>query len=104
MVGSNHKSVIGTIVEHKFRYTLIVKLDNKKADHVSELFSKTLNKVDPIFKKTMTYDNGIEMAKHKEITQKNRNENILCSPLFFVGKRHQREHQWTYQKISAKRH
>ena len=26
--------------------------------------------MDPIFKKTMTYDNGIEMAKHKKITQK----------------------------------
>ncbi len=26
--------------------------------------------MDPIFKKTMTYDNGIEMAAHKKITQK----------------------------------
>ena len=32
MVGANHKSVIGTIVERKFRYTLIVKLENKKAN------------------------------------------------------------------------
>ncbi|WP_026932623.1 IS30 family transposase [Christiangramia echinicola] len=70
MVGSNHKSVIGTIVERKFRYTLIVKLDNKKSDHVSKKFSKTLNQMDPVFKKTMTYDNGIEMAGHKKITQK----------------------------------
>ena len=30
MVGANHKSVIGTIVERKFRYTLIVKLESKK--------------------------------------------------------------------------
>ena len=70
MVGSNHKSVIGTIVERKFRYTLIVKLDNKKSDHVSKKFSKTLNQMDPIFKKTMTYDNGIEMAGHKNPPQK----------------------------------
>jgi IS30 family transposase len=26
--------------------------------------------MDPIFKKTMTYDNGVEMAAHKKITQK----------------------------------
>ena len=70
MVGANHKSVIGTIVERKFRYTLIVKLENKKAQHVSKHFSKTLNNLDPIFKKTMTYDNGVEMAQHKKITQK----------------------------------
>ena len=70
MVGANHKSVIGTIVERKFRYTLIVKLESKKAHHVSKKFAKTLNNLDPIFKKTMTYDNGIEMAQHKKITQK----------------------------------
>ncbi|MDT0644958.1 IS30 family transposase [Zunongwangia sp. F363] len=70
MVGANHKSVIGTIVERKFRYTLIVKLDNKKANHISKKFSKTLNQMEPIFKRTMTYDNGIEMAGHKKITQK----------------------------------
>ncbi|TQI71285.1 IS30 family transposase [Gramella sp. Hel_I_59] len=70
MVGANHKSVIGTIIERKFRYTLIVKLDHKKADHVSKKFSKTLNQMDPVFKKTMTYDNGVEMAAHKKITVK----------------------------------
>tara|TARA_R100000935_G_scaffold48944_1_gene73942 strand:- start:74 stop:1087 length:1014 start_codon:yes stop_codon:yes gene_type:complete len=70
MVGANHKSVIGTIVERKSRYTLIVKLEGKKAKHVSTEFSKTLNTLEPIFKKTMTYDNGIEMAAHKRITSK----------------------------------
>lgn len=70
IIGSNHKSVIGTIVERKSRYTLIVKLENKKALHVSKKFSKTLNILDPVFKKTMTYDNGIEMARHKKITEK----------------------------------
>ena len=29
-----------------------------------------MNQIDPIFKKTMTYDNGVEMAGHKKITQK----------------------------------
>ena len=34
------------------------------------MFSGILNQLNPVFKKSMTYDNGIEMAKHKEITQK----------------------------------
>ncbi len=34
------------------------------------MFSKILNKLNPILKKSMTYDNGIEMARHKEITNK----------------------------------
>ncbi|MDO6745571.1 IS30 family transposase [Tenacibaculum soleae] len=70
VIGKNHKSAIGTIVERKSRYTIIVKLKNKKADEVAKMFSKVLNKLNPIFKKTMTYDNGIEMARHEKITQK----------------------------------
>ena len=70
MIGKNHKSAIGTIVERKSRYTIIVKLKSKKADEVAKMFSKKLNQLNPLFKKSMTYDNGIEMAKHEKITQK----------------------------------
>ena len=70
MIGKNHKSAIGTIVERKSRYTIIVKLKSKKSDEVAKMFSKKLNQLQQIFKKTMTYDNGIEMEKHQEITQK----------------------------------
>ncbi|WP_456438497.1 IS30 family transposase [Psychroserpens sp.] len=69
MIGKNHKSAIGTIVERKSRFTIIVKLESKKADEVAKMFSKKLNQLQPIFKKTMTYDNGIEMARHEKITQ-----------------------------------
>jgi len=34
------------------------------------MFSKKINQLNPLFKKTMTYDNGIEMARHEEITRK----------------------------------
>ncbi|MCG1037821.1 IS30 family transposase [Polaribacter sargassicola] len=70
IIGKNHKSAIGTIVERKTRFTLIIKLESKKADEVAKQFSKILNKLNPIFKKSMTYDNGIEMAKHQKITEK----------------------------------
>lgn len=69
MIGKNHKSAIGTIVERKSRYTIIVKLESKKADEVAKMFSEKLNQLQPVFKKTLTYDNGIEMAKHEKITQ-----------------------------------
>ncbi len=69
MIGKNHKSAIGTIVERKSRYTIIVKLKSKKADEVAKMFSEKLNQLQKIFRKTMTYDNGIEMAKHEKITK-----------------------------------
>ena len=69
VIGKGHKSAIGTIVERKTRFTLIIKLKSKKANEVAKEFSEILNKLNPIFKKTMTYDNGIEMARHEKITQ-----------------------------------
>ena len=69
MIGKNQKSAIGTIVERKSRYTIIIKLKSRKSDEVAKMFSKKLNQLQEIFKKTMTYDNGIEMAKHQKITR-----------------------------------
>ncbi|CAM1363254.1 IS30 transposase; CP4-6 prophage [Tenacibaculum soleae] len=70
MIGKNQKSAIVTIVERKSRYTLIVKLKARNSKEVAKMFSKILNKLNPILKKTMNYDNGVEMARHENITQK----------------------------------
>lgn len=69
IIGKDHKSAIGTIVERKTRFSLILKLNSKKAEEIAEEFSKTLNKLNNIYKKSMTYDNGIEMARHEKITK-----------------------------------
>ncbi|QQY83013.1 IS30 family transposase [Tamlana sp. s12] len=70
IIGKGQKSAIGTIVERKSRYTLIVKLKSRKADEVAKMFSKKLKQLNEKLRKSMTYDNGIEMAKHQYITQK----------------------------------
>ena len=70
IIGKGHKSALGTIVERKSRYTLIIKLEGKNANEVAKRFSQKLNQLNPIFKKSMTYDNGIEMARHEIITKK----------------------------------
>ena len=69
IIGKNHKSAIGTLVERKARYTIIIKLNSKKADEVAKMFSLKINQLNKVFKKSMTYDNGIEMARHEKITQ-----------------------------------
>jgi hypothetical protein len=50
-------------------------------------FSEIVNKLNPIYKKTRTYDNGFEIIRLEIITKKYRDENILYTPLFFLGKR-----------------
>jgi IS30 family transposase len=69
LIGVKQSSCIGSIVERKTRYTLLVKLDNKKSKTVCNAFAKKLNKLPVLFRKTMTYDNGTEMAEHKQLTE-----------------------------------
>ena len=65
MIGIGQKSAIGTIVERKTRYTFIVKLTNRKSETVTHQFAKYLNSLPKYILKTMTYDNGMEMANHQ---------------------------------------
>ncbi len=70
MIGVKQSSAIGTLVERKARFTYIVKLENRRSTTVTKGFAKELNKLDNMFLKTMTYDNGLEMAQHKKFTKK----------------------------------
>ena len=65
MIGVGQKSAIGTIVERKTRYTFIIKLENRKSETVTQQFAKYLNSLPKYILKSMTYDNGMEMANHK---------------------------------------
>ncbi|WP_395042882.1 IS30 family transposase [Flavobacterium sp.] len=65
MIGIGQKSAIGTIVERKTRFTFIIKLENRKSETVTQQFAKYLNSLPKYILKSMTYDNGMEMANHK---------------------------------------
>jgi len=69
MIGVGQKSAIGTIVDRKTRRVIIVKIPNRKSKTVTEEFAKYLLKHPQYLRKTMTYDNGIEMANHKWLTK-----------------------------------
>lgn len=69
MIGVGQKSAIGTIVDRKTRFLIIVKINNRKSKTVTQEFAKHLNKQPSYLRKTMTYDNGLEMANHKWLTQ-----------------------------------
>lgn len=69
VIGKGQKSAIGTIVERKSRLTRIVKLKNRKSKTVREQFVREFKAFDKNLIKTMTYDNGVEMAQHKLLTK-----------------------------------
>jgi IS30 family transposase len=69
VIGANQGSCIGTIVERMTRFTILVKLDSKKSEHVRTAFSQKLCDQPILYRKTMTYDNGTEMAQHKILSE-----------------------------------
>jgi len=69
VIGPKQSSAIGTLVERKTRFVFIVKLKNRKSETVTKAFKKSINGLNSELKKTLTYDNGMEMANHKWFTE-----------------------------------
>lgn len=80
IVGKNHQSAIGTLVERTTRLTLLVPLKAKDAFAVREAFAKAFKRIPADFKKTLTYDRGSEMSEHKLFTEKTKIQVYFADP------------------------
>lgn len=80
IMGKNHKSAIGSIVERKTRTVILVKLKNKDATAVRKAFEKEMETLPQQMKKTLTYDQGREMSEHKLFTANTKMKVYFCHP------------------------
>lgn len=80
VMGKNHASAIGTLIERTTRLTLLVPLEEKKATAVRKAFAKTFKKVPEKLKRTLTYDRGNEMAQHKLFTKETNIQVYFADP------------------------
>jgi len=69
LMGHMNASAIGTLVERTTRMVFLVKLKNKDAATVRESFAKEFRHLPKGLKRTLTYDQGQEMAEHKLFTK-----------------------------------
>jgi len=69
LMGGRHASAIGTLVERTTRMTFLVKLENKYARNVRKAFAEEFRQLPKGLKRTLTYDQGHEMAEHKLFTK-----------------------------------
>jgi transposase, IS30 family len=69
IVGKDRASAIGTLVERSTRAVILVHLKNRDSKTVRLAFQKKFNALPSLMKKSMTYDNGVEMAQHKLFTK-----------------------------------
>jgi transposase, IS30 family len=68
--GAHNASAVGTLVERKSRFVLLAKVDRPDAESVLEGFTRRLRTLPASLRKTLTYDQGKEMARHQELAER----------------------------------
>jgi IS30 family transposase len=68
--GAANRSAVGTLVERKSRFVLLARMDDCTSLSALKGFGRVLSDVAPAMRKTMTYDRGSEMARHRELSAK----------------------------------
>ena len=65
--GASNRSSVGTLVERTSRKVVLVKLADAKAETARDGFAAGLLAVPAPLRLTLTYDQGKEMARHREL-------------------------------------
>lgn len=71
---------IATLVDRKTRFTLILKLGGKDAKSVNSALVDAFEQLPMDMKKTLTWDRGMELAKHSELTRATNIPVYFCDP------------------------
>lgn len=80
VIGKGHKSAIATVVERKTRFVYIIQVKSKQTKPVTKAIAMTMKQLNPELRKTMTHDNGTEMANHKWLTSQTGMEIYFANP------------------------
>ena len=75
--GAGNRSAVGTLVERASRLVLLVPLRSACADDVLEGFTRALRRLPACARRSLTYDRGSEMARHRDLSA------ALDMPIFF---------------------
>lgn len=83
IIGKDHASAIGTLVERTSRFVIIIKLPiQRTSEIVVNEFAKELMNIPPNLRKSLTYDNGHEMSRHELLTKLTGMEVFFADPGF----------------------
>lgn len=81
IIGANSRSAIGTLVERSTRFVMLLHLpDNHGALAVQEAIVDKISQLPAIMVRTLTWDQGIEMANHAKIAAATELDIYFCDP------------------------
>lgn len=80
VMGKERASAIGTLVERTTRTIIIVPLKARDSQTVRKAFEREFKSIPRQMKKTLTYDNGTEMAQHELFTKNTKIQVYFAHP------------------------
>jgi len=80
LLGGTHNSHIATLVERHSRFVALVRLPSKDTPAVVAALSRHVRKLPASLRRSLTWDRGLEMAKHKSFTVATNVKVYFCDP------------------------
>ena len=80
LIGGTKNSHIATLVERHSRFTALVKVPSKDTAAVVAALSRHVRKLPAALRRSLTWDRGLEMAKHKSFTVATKVKVYFCDP------------------------
>ena len=82
IVGTGNRSAIGTVVDRCTRFVLLLHLPDGRhtADAVREALILAMKDLPPSLRRSLTWDQGKEMARHEQIAAALRMPVFFCDP------------------------
>ena len=78
--GAGNRSAVGVLLERSSRLVMLIKLADATATSALEGFTAKLRSIAEPMRKTLTYDQGKEMARHAELTANTGVMVYFCDP------------------------
>jgi IS30 family transposase len=79
LVGAEN-SYIATLVERHSRFAMLIKVPGKETEVVVAALSRHVRKLPATLRRSLTWDRGLEMAKHKSFTVATNVKVYFCDP------------------------
>jgi IS30 family transposase len=73
-------SYIATLVERHSRFAMLIRVRSKETEVVVAALSRHVRKLPATLKRSLTWDRGLEMAKHKDFTVATDVQVYFCDP------------------------